>query len=181
MLVKVVDFVCRDPSATVRAANVRATLDAFLLVPTMGEKLIARHRLDVRDLTADKWVSVQRWLDALKEIQSKVGEEVVRHVGMRIIETANFPPNYRTVESILMGLDAIYHVNHRGAVGHYRSERQGNAIVVRCETPYPRQFERGLVEGICRNKNVSADRYSIAYVPGPVDGDLTCTIRVALG
>jgi hypothetical protein len=172
------EFVCRDPNATVRAANVRATLDAFLLVPSMGERIIAQHKLDVGDLKADKFVPVQRWLDALKQIQETVGVGVVRHVGTRIIENADFPPHFRTVETILESLDAIYHQNHRGEVGHYHCDRKNGSLVIRCETPYPRHFEWGLVEGICRNEKAAGRRYSVGFEPGPPTGDLTCTVTV---
>jgi hypothetical protein len=172
------EFICPDPKALVRAANVRATLDAFMLVPSQGERLIARHRLEVKDLTPDKFVPVQRWLDALKEIQQQVGVGVVRHVGTRIIENAEFPPQYSSVEAILTGLDDIYHLNHRGEVGHYHCDRTDGALVIRCETPYPRHFELGLVEGICRNKAAGGRTYTTTFVEGPGTGSLTCTITV---
>ncbi len=172
------DFVCNDPSATVRAANVRATLDAFNLVPSVGKRLIARHQLDVRDLTTDNFVPVQRWLDALKEIQESVGTAVVRKVGTRIIENADFPPSFSSVEAILEQLDAIYHLNHRGEVGHYHCDEVDGALVVRCETPYPRHFEWGLVEGICRNKAAGGRRYTITYADGATSGACTCTLTV---
>jgi hypothetical protein len=175
------DFVCPDPNAMVRAANVRATLDAFRLVPSLGRRIVERHHLSVSDLSADKFVAVQRWLDALKDIQNEVGVSVVREVGARIVENADFPPHFDTVEAVLLALDTIYHLNHRGEVGHYRtSRRDDGAIVVLCETPYPRNFERGLVEGICRNKLSQSRKYRIEYVEGPLTGDLTCTLTVVV-
>jgi hypothetical protein len=173
------EFICVDPTATVRAANVRATLDAFKLVPSTGQRLVEKHRLNIADLRPDNFVPVQRWLDALKEIQTTVGASVVRMVGTRIVENADFPPQFETVESILLALDTIYHLNHRGEVGHYRStEREGGSIVVVCATPYPRDFERGLVEGICTNKIARGRGYRIDYVEGPRRGEVTCTLTV---
>jgi hypothetical protein len=172
------EFVCHDVNATVRSANVRATFDAFLLVPSAGERLMARHRLNLTDLTPDQVVPVQRWLDALKEIQQTVGTGVVRHVGTRIIENADFPPHLPTSMSILEALDAIYYRNHSGDVGHYRCTRQGDQYVIRCETPYPAEFERGLVEGICRHKRAGGRRYAVAFELAPPGGDLTCTLTV---
>jgi hypothetical protein len=172
------EFVCPDPNAVVRAANVRSTLDAFLLLPSIGERLVARHRLNVRDLTPDKFVPVQRWLDALREIQESVGPNVVRDVGARIIENADFPPEFPTVEAILGGLDAIYHLNHRGEVGHYRTSRHGDNIVVSCETPYPRHFEFGLIEGICRNKAARGRGYAIDFEEGRPGDAVSCVVKV---
>lgn len=173
------DFVCRDPSATVRAANVRSTLEAFQLVPSMGRRLIERHRLNVEGLGPDQFVPVQRWLEALREVQEDVGQSMVRSVGARVVENADFPRAFPDVESILLGLDAIYHLNHRGDVGHYHSSRQADgSIVVRCETPYPRQFELGLVEGICRTRSAKGVLYAVDYLAGPLDAELTCTLTV---
>ena len=75
------EFFCADPNARVRGANVRATLDALRLVPNAAQRLMSRHRLVPEELTPDNWVSVQRWLDALKEIQTQMGTNVIREVG----------------------------------------------------------------------------------------------------
>jgi len=157
---------------------VRATLDAFQLVPSVGQRLIARHRLELQDLTLDRLVPVQRWLNALKEIQETVGAEVVRRVGTRILENAYFPPSFRTVDAVLESLDTIYYLNHRGEVGHYRYERSDGVQVVRCETPYPRYFEWGLIEGICKGRLAGERRYFVSFEPGPPHGLLTCTLTV---
>jgi hypothetical protein len=173
------DFVCRDPSATVRAANVRATLEAFHLVPSMGRRLVERHRLRVEELGPDQFVPIQSWLEALKEVQEHVGQSMVRSVGVRIVENADFPHTFPDAESILLALDTIYHLNHRGDVGHYYSSRSADgSIVVRCETPYPREFERGLVEGICRNRSAKDILYAVEFTAGPVAADPTCTLTV---
>src|SRR5580704_18550681 len=130
------EFRCPDPSATVRAANVKATLDAFKLVPSVGNRLIEKHKLRLDDLRPDNLVPVQRWLDALAEIQSVIGHEVLRSVGAAIIENADFPPAFSSVESVLLALNDIYHLNHTGEVGNYivRTLDDGS-IEVACETP----------------------------------------------
>jgi hypothetical protein len=171
------DFVCPDPQALVRAANVRATLDAFKIVPDLGRRLVEKHQLAIDDLRPDHFIVVQRWLDALKEIQEAFGTEKLRTVGRNIIENADFPPSFRDAESILLALDEIYYVNHRGNVGHYLVKKDDAGITVRCETPYPRDFEWGLVEGICRHARAGG-RYTVGYTPGPAGGRLTCTLRV---
>ncbi len=171
------EYVCPDSTATVRGANVRATLDAFQLLPSVGSSLLARHHLQLEDLRADRFVPIQHWLDTLREIASSVGPSVMRKVGSHVFENADFPPALADVESILLSLDEIYHLNHRGEVGHYHSTRAGDgSITVRCETPYPREFERGLVEGICRGNRAGGRSYSVEFVDGPARGDVTCTL-----
>lgn len=90
-------------------------------------------------------------------------------------------PHFQDVESVLLALDDIYHLNHRGEVGHYRCTRTADgSIEVRCETPYPRHFERGLVEGISRNRRLTAGgkQYDVQYKEAPPGKDLTCTMLV---
>ncbi len=60
----------------VRAANFRATLDAFNLVPRLGQEITERHGLHLSDMKEDSFLPVRRWLDALKEIQERVGPQV---------------------------------------------------------------------------------------------------------
>ncbi len=172
------EFICDDPNALVRAANVKATLDAFKLVPAIGTRIVEKHHLTVDDLRPDNFIRVQRWLDALKEIQELVGEAKLRDVGRRIVEHADIPS--LGTEDILLALDAIFYDNHKGDVGHYRSRRRDDGCVeVKCETPYPRNFEWGLVEGFCRNaKAARGARYSVEFIDGPSEGKLTCTLVV---
>lgn len=172
------EYVCPDKKARVRAANVRATLEAFKLVPALGKRIIESHHLKVDDLRPDNFILVQSWLDALKEIEGLVGPAKLRQVGRNIVESADIPQG--DTESILLGLDAIFYMNHRGNVGHYVSKRLASgAIEVRCETPYPRNFEWGLVEGFCLNKCARGKRYSVELVDGTPGTDHTCSLIVS--
>jgi len=172
------EFVCPDPKARVRAGNVRATLGAFKLMPELGPRMITQHGLKVEDLNSERFILVQPWLNALKDIQSTVGPDKVRSVGRNLIDHAHFPPSITDPEEILMALDDIHYLNHRGEVGHYVSSRATDGtIVVRCETPYPAAFEWGLVDGICRNPRASR-RYEIQFDPAASGQTLTCTLHV---
>jgi hypothetical protein len=174
------EFRCADSKALVRASNVRATLDAFKLMPSLGDRVVRNHKLPPDALQPDKMVPVQSWLNALSEIHSALGGAILRTVGTRIIENADFPPQFNSVESVLLALDQIYHLNHTGDVGHYIArKREDGSVEVHCETPYPRQFERGLVEGIARHRRLTQGRrYSVRYIDGAPDSERTCTLVV---
>jgi hypothetical protein len=174
------DFVCNDPKALVRAANVRATIDAFKLVPLMATRIIKKHDLNLVDLRPDSFVLVQQWLNALKEIQKEVGPDKLRAVGRAIVENAEFPPHFVDAETMLMASDEIFKMNHRGDVGKYVVARlPDNRIRVRCETPYPRMFEWGVIEGMTKNnKYKHPGRFDVEYEAGPKTGPLTCTLYV---
>ncbi|RYE89586.1 MAG: hypothetical protein EOO75_11565 [Myxococcales bacterium] len=172
------EFIAPDPKATVRTANVSATVAAFRLVPRVASEILGRRHLGEAERQKLSWVPVQRWLDALHDIQAVVGAVKVRDVGRGIIEHADFPPSFRDVPDVLMGLQEIYMVNHRGNVGAYRVSRRGASIVVACATPYPRAFEHGLVLGITGHRGFGPGRWSVDYQDGPPNGDVTCTLTV---
>jgi hypothetical protein len=169
---------CPDPKATVRAANVKATFDAFKFSPTMGRKLVERHQLNFADLKPDAYILVQRWLDALKEIQEQVGPMTVRSVGASIVDNADIPPIFPDTESLLLALNDLYKKHHRGDVGVYViSQKPDKAIEIRCQTPYPRMFEWGLIEGFCKNQRFKhKGKFDVEYVEGPAGSVLTCVV-----
>jgi len=174
------EFHCSDPNAMVRAANVRATLDAFKLVPGLGRRIVEKHDLRISDMRPDNFIHVQNWLNALQDIQNVVGPAKLRDVGRNVVASADIPLGQDT-ELILMSLDGIYYHNHRGDVGHYISTRlEDGTIEVRCETPYPRNFEWGLIEGFCRHRAAEKRRYSVEYIDGPSRAQHTCTLVVRL-
>ncbi len=174
------EFISPDPEALVRAANVRATLDAFQLRPSLGQRLIEKHALALEDLRPDKFILVQRWLDTLKEIQQEIGSNIIHRVGVAILENAEFPPTFEHIDAVFANMDAVYYANHQGDVGHYRTKRHPDGSwEVRCETPYPRAFEHGLVEGACRHPKFNRGKgYHVTYADGPPDSDVTCILTV---
>ncbi len=173
------EFVCTDSAATVRGLNVLSIVEAFAL-PETAKKMLERHGIKTAELRADKQIPVQRYLDALQEISHQVGTAKLRAVGAKTVQTALFPPQYPTVESVLLGLDDIYHLNHTGRVGHYLANAlPSGGVRIFCETPYPRAFERGLVEGIARNVHLNKGRpYEVAYRDGEPGSNRTCILTV---
>ena len=174
------EFFCSDPQAMVRAGNVQATLNAFKLQPLYAKTLLAPFGLNVEDVQPEQFVPVQRWLDAMKHLQKELGDFVLRQVGQAVAESAVFPQELSSVEAVLEALDAVYYLNHRGNVGHYHVSRGADgSITVRCETPYPRQFERGLIEGFTRHpKLTQGKRYLAQYTEAPARSRHTCTLTV---
>lgn len=172
------EFVSPDPEAQVRALNVRATLDAFQLRPSLGQRLIERHQLHLDDLRPENFIPLQRWLDALKEIQSEIGPNLLHRVGIGTIENAEMPPFIDSIDVAFAAMDDVYHANHRGNVGHYRCTRSPDGVwEIRCETPYPKSFEHGIVVGACR-KFGKGKLFHIDYADAPPGGDVTCIMTV---
>lgn len=117
----------------------------------------------ISDIQDDNWYPQQAWLDAFKEIASKIGVNTLRSIGAKIIESAKFPPNVNSVETALSSLDIAYHMNHRvmgkilfdpdkgvtgEGIGHYYFQKKAeNEFILTCENPYPCDFDKGLLKG----------------------------------
>lgn len=174
------EYVVKDLNAQVRAGNIRSTLDAFALVPNVLKKLMDKNGLVVDDHDLDRFVPIHPWMATLKDIGARVGDGTLQSVGRLVIDNARFPPAFDSVQSVLLRLDDIYRLNHHGDVGRYVCRPvAGDGVEVACETPYPRAFERGLIEGIARHARLTGGKhYKVDYEPGAAGSDRTCLVTV---
>jgi hypothetical protein len=98
------------------------------------------------------WYPQEAWLAAFREIQDTIGTSTLFQIGMKIPESAKFPPEINTIEKALGAIDVAYHMNHRGGeIGSYKfvptGDRQAKMI---CRNPYPCDFDRGIIEAMVR-------------------------------
>lgn len=118
------------------------------------------------NIVATDWYSQQKWLDAFKVISEKVGRSSLYNIGQKIIDNAQFPPGIDNIEKGLESIDVAYHMNHRKemkplfnpengemfeGIGHYYIyERKEKEITLKCENPYPCEFDRGIIKSMSK-------------------------------
>jgi hypothetical protein len=111
----------------------------------------------------DAWFPQQAGLDAFRAIYNEVGSFTVFEIGRQLGLTVYCPPEVRDVEGVMKWTDVSYHLFHRKngevmydvatgrmteGIGHYGYERLGdNKIGVTARTPYPCDFDFGVVAG----------------------------------
>ncbi len=100
------------------------------------------------------WYKQEAWLKAFDEISQSIGIYTLFSIGKSIPESADFPPDIRTLEDALRSIDVAYHMNHRGGeIGHYTltyyDDKERKAIM-ECNNPYPCHFDRGIILSITR-------------------------------
>jgi len=73
-------------------------------------------------------------------------------IGMKIPETAVFPPGINSIEIALNVLNDAYHMNHRnGEIGSYDAVKVGEQhYKMVCRNPYPTDFDYGIIYGLVR-------------------------------
>lgn len=156
-------------------------------VDTMGAfKGLAREILAANGIPDPKpnlWYSQRAWRDALNEIAKKIGPNTLFQIARQIPAGARIPPEFDTLEKAFQNLDDAYQGTHRGGeVGHYRViERGEKSLKVECTTPYPCDFDRGIVAGLAHRfegENPLLDIHHETYAPCKKQGDAVCVYSV---
>lgn len=140
----------------------RAIVDRMLC----REGLLDRTALGTTEVDVDAWYVQQAWLDALREVDQRFGTEILFNIGAEIPNNAVFPALAIDVHSAVQSIDVAYHLNHRRAgrimfdqatgemlegIGHYGYERISDTqILSTCMTPYPCEFDFGIVATMAR-------------------------------
>ena len=135
------------------------TKTAYDLLDQVGLK-------DVKD-DMNAWYSQTLWLEAFQLIAEKTGAKTLYAIGLKIPESAEFPPDIDTVPKALSSIDVAYHMNHRSSggevlfnpatgkmlegIGHYVFNTiDDNSGIMVCENPYPDEFDRGIVYAVAK-------------------------------
>jgi hypothetical protein len=153
----------------VAGIGVYAFIEAFKLFPSVVVTRLHRHgigRIRGGQLLVDvnAWFPLENWLAAFDNIASSLGPRALFEVGRRVQQFAMLPPHLTDIHKVVAGANIAYHMNHRrngipmfdpssgqllGGIGGYGyapipGERR---IISRCDTPYPCDFDRGVLLG----------------------------------
>jgi hypothetical protein len=116
------------------------------------------------------WYPLQRWLDVLGDISEQSGGGAMFDfvaVGLRIIETAKFPPAFAdlTFEQAVMAIDNLYQANMRGGdFGNYVVDKDnGNHFKVTARIPYPDDMGYGQLYGMARRFLPEGTSFVVKY------------------
>jgi len=106
----------------------------------------------IRDPKPYLWYRQESWRLSLNEIAERIGPNTLFQIARQIPSGAEIPPELDTLEKAFQSLDAAYQGTHRGGdVGHYRVvESAEKSLKVECTTPYPCDFDRGIVAGLAQ-------------------------------
>ncbi|HZF53084.1 MAG TPA: hypothetical protein VE093_30735 [Polyangiaceae bacterium] len=169
------------------------------IMTAMGEyssiaKSILRQN-SIRSIEPDAWYPMAVCLAAVETIGERVGEHTLFVIGKRVPENVVWPPHIRAIDEVLDFIDIAYHSTHRldGAVlydpasgvmkegiGHYRHQKQGpRRSVMVCDTPFPSEFDRGLILEVARQFKPDAEVSLDDTKPTRKGGALSCTYIVS--
>jgi hypothetical protein len=186
-----------EPGIQNSGESVGAIIDGFRKFPTIAQKYLCKYGIlkpnqTLGELDRTVWYTEESFLLVFEAITKEVGVNSLYGVGRAMIENATLPPHICDVPSALGSLDVAYHMNHRKngvtmfdpqtglmleGIGHMITTivPDENRIVVVCDTPYPCEFERGIVSGFASRFVPTARTVHEQTAPCRKKGAESCT------
>ncbi|WNG35492.1 hypothetical protein F0U61_18800 [Archangium violaceum] len=157
----------------VLGSNLQIVIDGFGSFTLIASKILLEENLGSADKSGQvkfepaSWYPLERWLNTLERIEKEFGAALLFQSGMTTPKHAVFPPTVTDIHSALQCIDVAYHMNHavrgevmfnpntgqmREGIGHYQYEHvpTKREILVRSSTPYPCDFDRGIIAAMAQ-------------------------------
>ncbi|HZI02615.1 MAG TPA: hypothetical protein VEZ71_01255 [Archangium sp.] len=163
----------------VLGANLQIVIDGFGSFTLIAHRILLEEGLGTDagsgtvKFQADKWYSLDLWLNALRRIGNEFGHALLHQSGMTTPKNAVFPPTVTDIRSALQCIDIAYHMNHAvlgepmfnpatgqmlEGIGHYGySHAAGTSLItIESTTPYPCDFDQGIIIAMAQRFQSSA-------------------------
>lgn len=157
-------FKAINPRVEVNGQTVLSVAKGLGAMEQMGLRYLADNNL--KDIKPEGWYLQQDWLNAFKIISEKIGPNTLYKIGTAIPDNAKFPPEINDIFKALAAIDIAYHMNHRldntilfnpatgkmiEGIGHYNYNKISDSkIEIKCDNPYPCDFDRGIIEQMAK-------------------------------
>lgn len=141
-------FVASSPEIEVDGRTMLADIEG-IMIGAVRRELFGRFAM--ADVKPEGWYPLQNWLNVYRFINDEIGPDTLYSIGWRIPYAADFPvEDIHDVGSALSSLNDVYQSAHRnGDVGSYRFVELGlDHYQIHCDTPYPNQFDMGIVKSL---------------------------------
>ncbi|MHA1910734.1 MAG: hypothetical protein ACTSYA_03470 [Candidatus Kariarchaeaceae archaeon] len=139
----------------VNTEYISAMIKTFGNFDILAIEILEEHGINV-DLLENEWINIQQWMDAFKEIASRLGPSEISKVGEKIAERF-FLKIKKSMSDSLELLQEIYDKFHQGKVGKYEVNELGiNLIHVKCNNPYSCAFDKGMIQTIAKKVSKEA-------------------------
>lgn len=140
-----------DPDVQVRGRVLTSVLSGMGVLQKKAHEILKSHGID--DPDPQGWYSQQAWLDSFETIENALGTKVIFDIGSKIYDNAEWPLGITDIKGALCSINKAYQMNHRGGeIGGYKCEPvRENLIKMVCYTPYPCEFDRGLITSVANH------------------------------
>ncbi len=177
----------------VRGGSVLALLKAIGPYAGIGKKIYADAR--IYSFEEDGWYPIEPYLEIFTVLKERFGEHTLFLIGRQLPDDVIWPPYVKTIEDGLASIDVAYHLNHRingevmcnlatgeikEGMGNYRLVGiEGRRATMVCDTPYPSDFDRGIILTLMRKFRPLAEVTLDLTQPTRKRGAESCTYIVS--
>ena len=159
-----------------------AALQSFVLALSGSQTILDKLLKDagVEKIDPEAWYDYDRAISIFYQIEQELGRDAVIEVGRKMIESAIYPPEITSIETLLPALGDWFLLNARGpSVGTITCEFEDeHSAVIDWSARGLCSIDIGILEGACRRYGVKP---LIEHAPGGCkdDGALTCIFHVS--
>ena len=166
--------------ATVSGGNILSMLAAMGAFRKNGEQILGAH--GITNATADAWYALDHYVAALNEIEARIGPNTLFRVGQEIPNHIKLPPGLDAFDRVIGSFGPAFSMNHRGAgAGGITFELTGaDTGTITSGTPYPCDFDRGVIQGFFRKLVKGALNYRHDPASCKKLGAATCVHHVSM-
>lgn len=145
-------YKAREATAEVSSDIVLGIIQAVGDLGPYVRDLLIKGGVVESQLKEGEWINEQVWLDGLKHIDESLGRGTLFNIGKQIPSLMNITSDFSDFESAVETINKAYHQVHRGGeIGDYQIvDRSDYKISIVCDTPYPSDFDRGIITAMAR-------------------------------
>jgi hypothetical protein len=185
----------------VLGSNLQIVIDGFGSFTLIANSILVEEGLGTHDgsgtvkFDGSRWYPLERWLNVMKRIEKEFGHLLLYQTGMATPKNAVFPPTVTDIHSALKCMEVAYHMNHavqgepmfnpvtgeiREGIGHYGyAHAPGkNLITIESTTPYPCDFDQGIIIAMAQRFQPTALLSHDASKPCRKSGGESCSYHV---
>ena len=136
-----------SPDALVSGDDVLSMLAATGAFRKTAEQLLADH--GIVDARSGEWYSLPAYAETMRDLEHRIGPNTLFRIGKEIANHIVLPPGMDSFEKVAASFAPAFSLNHRNAgSGGIEYEITGpDAVTIVSGTPYPCDFDRGVIMG----------------------------------
>ncbi|ATB33795.1 hypothetical protein [Melittangium boletus] len=160
----------RASDVEVLSLNVHSLLGAFNLQEGEVQRILASHGVMMEPGDVRSWFPLEAIIRSLEEIRVRIGTQTLRAIGHQVPRNTVLPPHIESFVTILPLLNDTYRMNHRGEGdigGYHYQPLEKNSAWLRCDNPYPCEFDQGLLEAFHARFPPKSNAFRLRIEHGP--------------
>lgn len=169
-----------DPDAKVSGIGIQVILYACESQGLDITDYLEQHGLT--NIQPNDWLPFATILDLMHETRVRQGNFMgLIAIGNAVPQFIPLPPGIETFEDIILNINKTYGTVHQGDVGYYEVEQVApRHLRVKAYTPYPSDFEYGLMYGHARRSlpHTADVLINRSFFPSRMRGDDHCVFDI---